>query len=175
MLKNENIVLRSPEPADIDFIFKIENDSSLWHLSNTLTPFSRFDIEQFVMLSDKDIYVTKQARFIIEKKDEFSVEIIGAIDLFDFEPQHKRAGVGIMLLENERGHGYAGLALDILIEYSFSILGLHQLFCNIEEDNKNSLNLFINKGFRLIGKKEDWNLRNNKWKTEILLQLINNR
>lgn len=174
MLKKENISLRSPEPADIDFIFKIENDQSLWHLSNTLTPFSRFDLEQFVMLSDKDIYAAKQARFIIEKEEGIKTKTIGAIDIFDFEPQHKRAGVGIMLLKNERGHGYAGLALDILIDYSFSTLGLHQLYCNIEEDNENSLKLFQNKGFRVIGRKEDWNLRNNKWKTEILLQLINN-
>ncbi|HEY9115545.1 MAG TPA: GNAT family protein [Bacteroidales bacterium] len=174
MLKKENIVLRSPEPADVDFIFKMENDQSLWHLSNTLTPFSRFDLEQFVMLSEKDIYVTKQARFIIEKTEGSLAKTIGAIDLFDFEPQHKRAGIGIMLLEHERGHGYAGLALDILIDYSFSVLGLHQLFCNIEEDNEISLKLFQNKGFRVAGRKEDWNLRNNKWKTEILLQLINN-
>lgn len=174
MLKKENISLRSPEPADIDFIFKIENDQSLWHLSNTLTPFSRFDLEQFVMLSDKDIYLTKQARFIIDKVEGTKVKTIGAIDIFDFEPQHKRAGVGIMLMKDERGHGYAGVALDILIDYSFSILGLHQLYCNIEEDNENSLKLFQNRGFRFIGRKEDWNLRNNKWKTEILLQLINN-
>lgn len=174
MLKKENINLRSPEPADIDFIFKIENDQSLWHLSNTLTPFSRFDLEQFVMLSDKDIYVAKQARFIIEKEEGALTKTIGAIDIFDFEPQHKRAGLGIMLLENERGQGYAGIALDILIEYSFSILGLHQLYCNIEEDNEKSLKLFQNKGFRVVGRKEAWNLRNNTWKAEILLQLINN-
>jgi len=173
MLKKEDISLRSPEPADIDFIFKIENDQSLWHLSNTLTPFSRFDLEQFVMLSDKDIYVTKQARFIIEKEEGTTVKTIGAIDIFDFEPQHKRAGIGIMLLEQERGKGIASLALDILIEYSFSVLGLHQLYCNIEEDNEKSLKLFVNKGFRIVGKKEDWNLRNNKWKTELVLQLIN--
>ena len=174
MLKKDNIILRSPEPADVDIIFNIENDQSLWHLSNTLTPFSRFDLEQFVMLSDKDIYVTKQARFIIDKEEESSLQTIGAIDIFDFVPQHKRAGIGIMLLENARGYGYAGIALDILIDYSFSILGLHQLFCNIEEDNEKSLKLFQNKGFKVVGQKVDWNLRNNIWKTEILLQLINN-
>jgi diamine N-acetyltransferase len=173
MLKKENIVLRSPEPADVDFIFKVENDQSLWHLSNTLTPFSRFDLEQYVMLSDKDIYVTKQARFIIWKEDAETKIPIGTIDLFDFEPQHKRAGIGIMILESMRSNGYAGLALDILIEYSFSIIGLHQLYCNIEDDNDKSLQLFLKKGFKITGKKEDWNLRNKNWKTENFLQLIN--
>lgn len=175
MLKKENILLRSPEPKDIDFIFDAENDPSLWHLSNTLAPYSRFDLEQFVMLADKDIYVSKQVRFIICKQDDISEIPVGTIDLFNFEPQHKRAGVGIMLLEKERGKGYAAIALDIVIEYSFQFLGLHQLYCNIEEDNKKSINLFTNKGFVIAGRKEDWILRNDKWKSELTLQLINKR
>ena len=109
--------------------------------------------------------------FVSKKKKPQTT--VGTIDLFNFEPQHKRAGVGIMLLEKYRGQGYAGLALDILIEYSFMFLGLHQLYCNIEEDNEKSINLFISKGFKRAGRKKDWNLRNNKWKAEILLQLIN--
>ena len=68
MLKKENILLRSPELSDIDFIFQVENNHSLWHLSNTLAPFSRFDLEQFVMLSDKDIYVTNKSGLLFVKR-----------------------------------------------------------------------------------------------------------
>lgn len=173
MLLKENIQLRSPEPEDVDFIFQIENDQAFWHLSNTLTPFSRFDLEQFVLLSDKDIFATKQARFIIVRKEKNKDFTIGTIDLFDFEPQHRRAGVGIMLIESERRKGSAGIALDILIDYSFNILLLHQLYCNIEESNENSLKFFKNKGFIIAGKKSDWNLKNGKWTNEYLLQFIN--
>lgn len=173
MLIKNNISLRAPELEDLDFLFQMENDQKMWHLSNTLIPFSRFDLEQFIMLSDKDIFATKQARFIIEKKEDNVNVQVGAVDLFDFEPQHKRAGVGIMVIEAERKQGIAGKAIDLLVDYSFNILGLHQLFCNIETSNAESLALFKKKGFEVIGVKKDWNLRNTEWMDEYLLQLIN--
>jgi len=173
MLSKNNISLRAPEPEDVDFLYQTENDQQLWHLSNTLIPFSRFDLEQFIMLSDKDIFVTKQARFMILKENEGKKSVIGTIDLFDYEPQHKRAGVGIMVVEAERRKGAAGIALDLIIDYSFNLLGLHQLYCNIEEPNKTSLNLFEKKGFKIIGSKKEWNFRVTKWVDEYLLQLIN--
>lgn len=173
MLRLGNIHLRAPEPGDLDLLFNIENDPSLWHLSNTLTPYSRFDLEQFIMLSDKDIYVTKQARFIIDKIEDEKPVAVGAVDLFDFDPVNFRAGVGIMLLDEFRLKGYASIALDILIDYVFSHLGLHQLYCNIEESNEVSLTLFKKKGFRECGKKLEWNKKGSKWINEYMLQLIN--
>ncbi len=173
MLNKNNISLRAPEPQDLDFLFQMENDQKMWHLSNTLTPFSRFDLEQFIMLSDKDIFAIKQARFIIEKEDNNGKKLVGAVDLFDFEPQHKRAGVGIMVIEAERRQGIAGKAIDLLVDYSFNVLGLHQLFCNIEKTNPESIDLFKKNGFEIVGVKKDWNLRNNEWVDEYLLQIIN--
>jgi diamine N-acetyltransferase len=173
MYRQNNIILRAPEPQDVDFLYEFENNQELWHLSNTLTPFSRFDLEQFIMLSDKDIFATKQARFIIEKDDASQKIPIGAVDLFDFEPQHKRAGVGIMLIEGERNKGIAGKTLDLVIDYAFEVLGLHQLYCNVETDNEASIHLFKKKGFDVIGIKRDWNLRKGIWKDEYLMQLIN--
>lgn len=175
MLSKDNITLRAPEPEDVDFLFHLENDHSLWHLSNTLIPFSRFDLEQFIMLPDKDIFVTKQARFMILSEVEENSQLVGTVDLFDFEAQHKRAGVGIVLLENKRKKGMASLTLDLIIDYAFNLLGLHQLYCNIEETNQDSFTLFEKKGFKLAGVKKDWNLRKGKWVNEHLLQLLNSK
>ena len=172
MLQKDDIVLRAPELTDIDFLYAIENDPRLWHLSNTLSPFSRFDLEQYILQSEKDIFVTRQARFMIDKQDGETREIIGAIDLFDVEAKHRRAGIGIIVVEEERGKGLASIALDILIEYAFTVLNLHQLYCNIEAGNDRSFQLFESKGFLKIGKKQDWNIRNGKWVDEFLLQLI---
>jgi diamine N-acetyltransferase len=175
MLAKDNITLRAPEPEDIDFLFQLENDQRLWHLSNTLTPFSRFDLEQFVMLPDKDIFVAKQARFMIVSELKGNSLLVGTVDLFDFDPLHKRAGIGIVLVESERKKGIAGIALELIIEYAFNLLDLHQLYCNIEESNKDSFTLFEQKGFKLSGIKKDWNRRDGKWVSEHLLQLINSK
>jgi diamine N-acetyltransferase len=172
MLQKNNIVLRAPEPGDVDFLYDLENEQQLWHLSRTLSPFSRFDLEQFIFQAEKDIFVAKQARFIIDKLAGDVPKTIGTIDLFSVEAKHRRAGLGISVIEEERGKGLASIALDIVIDYAFQILELHQLYCNIEEDNQKSLQLFESKGFLKIGKKEDWNRRNGKWVDEYLLQLI---
>lgn len=172
MLSKDNIVLRAPEPQDVEFLYQLENDPDFWHLSNTNMPFSRFDLEQYVLLSDKDVFKTRQARFIIELSEANQKKTIGAIDLFDLEPKHQRAGIGIMIIEEGRGFGYAGAALDVLIDFSFNHLELHQLYCNVEKDNVKSLKLFKERGFIVSGEKKEWNKRNNKWKNELFLQLI---
>lgn len=173
MLQKNNIVLRAPELGDLDFLFVIENDEKLWHLSNTTIPFSRFDIEQYVLQAEKDVFRSRQIRFMIDKTSGKTTSTIGAIDLFDLEPKHRRAGIGIMVVEEERAKGLASTALDILIEYAFSTLNLYQLYCNIEADNIHSLRLFEKKGFEKAGTKKDWNMRNGCWVDEYILQIIN--
>lgn len=172
MLEKDNIKLRVPEPEDIEFLLDVENDYNHWHITKTHNPFSRFDIEQYILLADKDVYTAKQLRFIIEHKDAGQTRSIGTIDVFDFNAHDKRAGIGISIIESMRQKGYAGNALDILIEYMFVHLNMHQLYCNIESDNKRSIGLFESRGFVEAGVKKDWNLRSNKWIDECFFQLI---
>lgn len=169
LLQKNNLKLRSPELHDLDFLFDIENDTSLWHLSNTISPFSRFDLEQYILLADKDIFNAKQLRFIIELNND---ETVGIIDLFDFDPINRRAGVGIIICQNEQNKGYASVALDILFDYSIKILGLHQLYCNIEFSNQASINLFVKKDFVNTAIKKDWNFKDGVWVDELFLQKI---
>lgn len=169
ILENNNLKLRSPELEDLDFLFDIENDTSLWHLSNTISPFSHFDLEQYILLADKDIFKTKQLRFIIEVNNS---KAVGIIDLFDFDPINKRAGVGIIIKDNEKKKGFASDALELLFEYSVKKLGLHQLYCNIESSNTVSLKLFKKKNFVVAGEKKEWNLRDEIWVDELFLQRI---
>ena len=77
-LKGEKVYLRALEPDDLDFIFKIENDESLWELSHTQTPYSRFLIKEYLTNSHKDIYETKQFRFVIS---DYADNALGLIDL----------------------------------------------------------------------------------------------
>jgi diamine N-acetyltransferase len=165
--------LRAIEPNDIDLIYRWENNPAIWQISNTLTPFSRSIIKQFVDQAHLDIFQTKQLRLMIDKTDQPS-ETIGTIDLFEFDPFHQRAGIGLLIAEEkDRQKGYASDALEVLINYCFTVLQLHQLFCNIACDNRSSIKLFENKGFNLVGIKKEWILTPNGWKDELMYQRIN--
>ena len=170
MLQAKDIVLRALEPEDLDFLFKIENNTSLWELSSTQTPFSKHILKQYLANAQQDIYEAKQLRLITETDKQ----AIGMIDLFDFDPQHKRAGIGILIAEKYQSKGYATKAIELIIEYAFSVLDLHQLYANITKDNFKSRALFTKSGFKQIGVKKDWIFTKNQFKDEILFQLIKN-
>ncbi len=173
MLQKESIKLRAVEPEDIDFLFRLENKPELWYVSQTLVPFARFDMEQYVFSVNKqDPFAAGQVRFVIEFTQDGDSKVIGAIDLFALDAINRRGGIGIVLLESYRGKSFAGMALDILIDYGFNFLNLHQLFCNIESGNEASLKLFGSRGFEIAGVKKEWNRKNGIWVDENLLQLF---
>ena len=169
-LKGEHIYLRALEPEDLDFVYLIENDEQIWEMSTTQTPYSRFLIKQYLENVHQDIYEAKQLRLAVCSYDE---GVLGLIDLFDFNPTHNRAGVGILIAEEEhRGKGYGKEALSLIINYGKTHLRLHQLYANISEDNLTSIELFKKLGFKKIGIKKEWNLVDGKYKDELLYQLI---
>ena len=171
-LKGKNIYLRALEPEDLDFIHTIENDESIWEISNTQTPYSKFLIKQYLEHAHKDIFEVKQLRLVISSYENVA---LGMIDLFDFDFKNRRAGVGVLVKEpNDRLKGYGLEALKLLIDYSFTHLDLHQLYCNISEENDASIKLFSKVGFKEIGLKKEWNYVNGSYKNEYLFQLINN-
>ncbi|RPI45934.1 MAG: N-acetyltransferase [Bacteroidetes bacterium] len=72
----------------------------------------------------------------------------------------------------DRGRGYARESLETLKIYSFSVLRLHQLWCNIGAGNTDSLKLFAAAGFSKVGLKKEWRLGNGAFEDEWLLQCI---
>lgn len=172
ILQNKDIELRAPEPEDLEILYSWENDPSIWQVSNTLTPISKFVLKKYLENAGKDIYEMKQLRLIIQLRE--SKKPIGAIDLFDFDPFHNRAGIGILIaVEEERKKGYATQALETLVRYCFQVLKLHQLYCNISKDNQDSIGLFAGSGFVISGIKLDWLARDNSYVDELFLQHIN--
>lgn len=169
-LEGVNIKLRALEPEDLEFLYQIENNESFWEVSHTQTPFSKYVLKQYLKNAHLDIFETKQLRLLIETKD--SNKSVGMIDLFDFNPQHKRAGVGILIHPDFEKKGFASEALSLLIKYSFSHLQLHQLYANVTDDNEKSIRLFEKHHFKKVGIKKDWILSFGKYKDEILFQLI---
>ena len=171
ILENKNIRLRALENNDLEYLYKWENDTAVWYLSNTLIPFSRYTLEKYIETARQDIYEAKQLRLVIEHKD--SGKALGTVDLFDYDAFHSRAGIGILIADkSERKKGYASEALDIHLDYCTTILNLKQVYCNILENNEDSMKLFISKGFVITGSKKEWIKAGDEWLTQYFLQKI---
>ena len=171
-LRSDHTCLRALEPTDLEFLYSLENDTSVWHVGNTLTPYSRFVLEQYLENAALDIYTIKQLRLVICNHNQ---EAIGAIDLFDFDPLHRRAGIGIVVSALHRGKGHAGEALDLLLKYCQHTLQLHQVYCSVTSSNHSSIKLFEEAGFEEVGVRKEW-LRNSdgSWDDVVELQRLFN-
>lgn len=163
-----NISLRPLEPSDIDLLYLWENNTQIWEVSNTKTPYSKHILAQYLRESAKDIYELKQLRLMIQNEQ---ANPVGAVDLFDFEPYHLRAGVGILIHnQDDRKQGYATNALHALSNYALHVLGLKQLYANIASDNTISIHLFEKLDFKQAGIKKNWLKIPGGWKDEMIFQ-----
>ncbi len=168
-MNGKKIKLRALEPGDLEALYQWENQEELWEISGTSTPFSKYVLQQFIETAQNDLYTNKQVRLIIEEIE--TKRTLGCIDLFEFNPKHKRAGLGILIAEEkDRKQGLGEAALLLMLEYCFETLNLHQVFANIGANNDASLKLFKKCGFVPCGIKKDWNESKGQWNDEIMLQ-----
>jgi diamine N-acetyltransferase len=171
-MKYKDIKLRALEPEDLELLYEWENDYNYWSISNTVTPFSRYTLKLYLENSHKSIFETGQLRLMIDHIAD--KKTIGAIDLFEFEPFHKRAGIGILIANEEyKKKGFASMSLTCLTKYCFKTLQLHQVYCNIITHNSESIELFKNHGFVQTGIRKEWIYSENGYLDVLMLQLIN--
>lgn len=171
LLDNKNIKLRALESSDLDALFEIENDSSLWDISDTLAPYSRELLSKYLEESAKDIFEAKQLRLVISPTG--TDKLLGLVDLFQFEPHHRRAGMGIIIKKEHQGQGIATQAIELMTQYAFKFLGLNQLFAHVPSNNPGSKRLFENSGFILSGTLKDWMKVNEGYADVYIYQLLN--
>ncbi len=171
-MNNKAIIkLRAMEPEDIDNIYDWENDPTTWICSAAHQPFSRHALQQFINdCASADIYSCRQLRLMGVDNDGVAV---GCVDLFDFDPYHQRAGVGIIVDSSKRRKGFG---LEMLLElqlFASQHLNLHQLHCTIAADNTPSIALFSKAGFSPCGTLKQWNLdSSNHWCDALIYQKI---
>lgn len=164
-----NIRLRALEPSDLELLYLWENDPEVWRVSDTLSPISRERLARFIEEQNYDLYATRQMRLIIEAEGA----IVGSIDIFDFDPQHLRFGIGILIYqESDRRKGYAKEAIETVVEYGRNTLNLKQIWANIATDNIASIALFESCGFSKCAHRKEWINRGGEFIDEVEYQLI---
>lgn len=171
LLENDRIRLRALEPEDLDWLYRAENDTEVWQAGATLTPFSRYVLREYIAVSHRDIFELKQLRLVVELQK--TKQTAGMIDLFDFDPYHRRAGVGVLIDSACRKGGVATDALTLLADYAFSFLHLHQLYAHVPVTNQASKALFTRCGFTVAGVLSDWLAEADGYQDVWMMQRVN--
>ena len=169
-LENDRLLLRALEPEDLTTLYAWENDSSLWHTANTLTPFSRYVLKKYIAESHLNIYESKQLRLMVCLKE--NAQAIGTIDLFDFDAHHRKAEIGIFIDQTYQKQGYAKEAFILFQTYVFDFLHLHQIYAHIAVSNKACLSLHESCGFKICATLRDWSFTPNGFEDVYILQNV---
>ena len=161
--------LRAIEPEDLDMLYRIENDRKLWNVGASNVPYSRYTLHDYIANASDDIYVDRQVRMMIENAQG---DVVGIIDVVNFDPSNCRAEVGLIILDAYRRHGYGSSALSQIAEYALNVLHLHQLFAFVDVKNEASRSLFLNMGYQETARIKDWLYDGREYHDAIMMQLV---
>lgn len=145
--------IRAMEPSDIEELYKWENDPEIWRIGANTEPVSRMRLQEWLRSQDYDIYATRGRRMIIKAEGI----TVGAVDIINFDPQHLRFGLGILIYDkSHRRNGYAREVIEAMKEYGLNTLNIKQIWAEIDDFNTASIALFESCGFERCGVRKAW-------------------
>lgn len=168
-MSQNDVHIRAMEPEDLDFLYGMENDTEVWNVGNTSVPYSRYVLHDYIANSQNDIYHDGQVRLIVENVHG---EAMGMVDVFDFNAQHRRAEVSVVMQSGFRRQGYASAALSWVAAYAKRTLHLHQLYAIVAVDNEASLALFDKCGFEPTNRLKEWLFDGEKYNDAMVMHKI---
>ncbi len=170
LLSNDTVTLRALEPTDLDTLYRWENDTALWTVSDTAAPYSREALWHYLQQYTGDIYAQRQLRLMITLTNDGTP--VGTVDFLNFDPLNNRAELGLFIANEWRGKGLGRQALERLTAYARDHIGLRQLYVFIALDNEVCLKLFEDFGYSRSGILKSWVKRGNTYRDVALLQMI---
>ena len=168
----QKISLRPLEPEDLELLYTIENDMTQWHTTNTTTPYSHYDLKDYILNQQHDIYTDRQIRLVITLHTTQGTQAIGLADIYNYDPHNDKAEIGIVIKQQYQGNKYATQALTQLVTYARDVIHLHQLYAIVQNDNKISLNMLNAAGFNIKTTLQQWLRQGKKYQDAILMQII---
>jgi diamine N-acetyltransferase len=157
------------ERDDLERVWTWENDSAHWWMGATNLPISQEAMKAFVA-GNHDIYRDRQLRWMLDANTADGWTCVGAMDLYDFEPRHLRAGVGVHIDANHRQQGHGAAGLHLLSTYGKQHLGLTQLYAEVPASHPASLALFQRAGFETTGVRKAWIRGPRGWEDVVTVQ-----
>ncbi len=168
MIKGKRVTLRKIIPLDLDLLLTWENNQQNHQFSDSPSFYSRELMQSFVN-STQDLFVNNQLRLMID----YNNYTVGCVDVFDFDPFHLRAGVGILIDADFRKKGLAKESILLLEEYAFKNLNINQLHCKISASNLVSVSLFESCGYKNSGLLKSWLKTRDLFEDVFIYQKIN--
>jgi RimJ/RimL family protein N-acetyltransferase/nitroreductase len=107
---------------------------------------------------------------IVEKGSD---RLLGNVFFMDMDHVYRIAEVGVFIGEAaDRGKGYGGEALSLLLSYGFDFLDLHNILLHVHEDNQAAIKCYKKLGFRDCGRRTEAVYKNGKRVDMLSMELL---
>ncbi len=173
MLKlfSKNLLIRPFAPPDItaSYITALNDPKVVQFTGAQFVKWNKKNLKAYVTYANQKGKSVLLGIFL--KTDE---RHIGNIRLFNFDLNHRRVELGIMIFDKGQWKkGYATEALNLVCDFVFEKLNLHRICADYYSVNKASARMFQKAGFKVEGKFKDHFIFNHRYVDSIRVAKIN--
>ena len=105
--------------------------------------------------------------------DNATDKLIGNCSLFDISHINRKAELGIFIGDKTYWNkGFGTEAIELIIDYGFNILNLHNIWLEVYSFNKRAIKSYEKAGFQIIGKRREAKIINGKKYDEIYMDIL---
>ena len=167
-LEGEKVYISPMNPDDVEIYTK-------WLNNYNITRYLSIHNQTVSLLSEKE-YLEKFSKqdnhFCIVKKE--NDELIGSIAFDNVDYKNGTAELGIFIGEEDNlSRGYGSEAIQLLINYGFNELRIHNIMLTVLSDNQRAICSYTKCGFKEFGRRHEAMYRNGKYIDIIYMELIN--
>jgi diamine N-acetyltransferase len=102
-----------------------------------------------------------------------TMQPIGKAGLYDIDLRNRRAEYGILIGAREaRGKGYGTEITRIMLDYGFTILGLHNIFLEVAGFNEAGMRAYGRAGFQEIGRRREAFVMKGTWYDKVFMDCL---
>lgn len=155
LLATATLYLRALEPTDLEYLYRWENQSDMWTLGANRSPLSRYQLNNYfeTQLHTPFEQMGELRLIVVRMSDQ---QVVGCVDLYEYDPFHSRAGIAIVIDPLYRKMGYATEAIRLMEQYGGQVLGLHQIFAYVSTLNQPSISLFNRLSYIPVAILREW-------------------
>ncbi|WP_462406311.1 GNAT family N-acetyltransferase [Gracilibacillus sp. Marseille-QA3620] len=148
-LQTKRLILRKIKASDSTALFKIWSDREVTRFMNITRLTEEREALDIIAMLDSLFQEGKAIRYSIIHAE--SNQIIGScgFNFLDFE--NLKTEIGYELGKEYWGKGYAGEAINCLVDYAFHTLHFNRVEAKVEPENSNSIRLLEKLHFQFEG------------------------
>jgi ribosomal-protein-alanine N-acetyltransferase len=145
-LQTQRLLLRKLKSSDAEeILFLRSNDDVLRYLGRE-PAVSKTEAEEFISKINKNVDENEAILWGIALQNDPSA-IIGTICLWNIKKEHYRGEIGYLLHPNHWRKGIMKEAINCVVDYGFTILGLHSIEALLSPENIASSAVLESTGF----------------------------